>query len=155
MRLRFKATLLSTIGLYFAMSNPTMADPFATCPSKAFLVQTSVAQLYGVNIVTGNSPLLSSDMVTTDKLNAMGFSVHDQYLYAWSYEHKTLARIGNDYQVEALSVTNVPDRAFFVGDVSVAENRYYMYPRDTGYGLFSIDLNPASPDYLNVVKRID
>ncbi len=155
MRLRFKATLLSTIGLFFALSNPTMADPFATCPSKAFLVQTSVAKLYGVNLVTGSSPLLSSDMGTTGKLNAMGFSVHDQYLYAWSYQHKTLARIGNDYQVEPLSVTNVPEKTFFVGDVSVAENRYYMYRRDTGYGLFSIDLNPTSPDYLNVVKRID
>lgn len=130
-------------------------EPFATCPSKAFLVQTSVAKIYGVNLVTGSSPLLAEDMGTTDKLNAMGFSVHDRFLYAWAYEHGTLARIGKDFQIVPLAISDLPNKNFYVGDVSVTENRYYMYSKSNGFGLYSIDLDAQSPDYLTAVKRVD
>ena len=62
------------------------ATPFTSCPSKAFLIQQSVAQLYGVNLVTGSYELLSDDLGTTNKINGFGFNFHDNYLYGWAYE---------------------------------------------------------------------
>ncbi|WP_269433012.1 hypothetical protein [Colwellia sp. TT2012] len=38
-------------------------------------MQQQVATLYGVNLVTGNYSLLSDDLGTTDKINAIGFKL--------------------------------------------------------------------------------
>ena len=84
-------------------------DPSASCPSAAYLVQKGVARLYDVDLVLGDYSLLTDDMFSdgsTGKLNAAGYSLHDHYLYAWSYPHTTLARIGSDLKVEPLPVTN-------------------------------------------------
>ena len=42
-------------------------------------------------------------MGTTNKLNALAFNFHDQYLYAWSSEYSEPVRIDNTYQVKALT----------------------------------------------------
>ena len=60
--------LLSSLFLLL-MTYQVSAIPFSSCPSKAFLIQQSVAQLYGVNLVTGNYELLSDDLGTTGKIN--------------------------------------------------------------------------------------
>jgi hypothetical protein len=61
------------------------AVPFESCPSKAFLIQQTTAQLYGVNLVRGNYDLLADNLGTSDKINAVGFSFHNNYIYAWGY----------------------------------------------------------------------
>ena len=75
------------------------ADAFDSCPSQAFLMQDTTAQLYGVNLVTGNVDLLSSNLGTNDRINGFGFSNHDRYLYGWGYQNNTIVRIGNNYQI--------------------------------------------------------
>jgi len=147
--------ILISLYLGFASLNAQAGDPFSTCPSKAFLVQDTTARLYGVNLVSGNAPELTSDMGTSSKVNGFGFSVHDQYLYGWGYEAGTLVRIGSDYQVEPLSITNSPGGNFFVGDVSVQENAYYFYKKGASTGLYRIPLDAASAEYLAVNQVID
>lgn len=117
---------------------PTLADPFAECPIEAFLVQDRYAQTYGVNLGTGYYELLATDMGTNSKLNAAGFSYHDAYLYAWSYEFGAPARIGDDYKIEPLNVSGLPETSFYVGDVSVQDNAYYVYRPGSSYGLYRI-----------------
>jgi LruC domain-containing protein len=141
--------------LFLLLSSGLKAAPFATCPSKAFLVQQSVATLSGVNLVSGNTLNLSEDMGTTDKLNAVGFSIHDQYLYGWSYEYQTLARIGQNYQVEPLAVSHAPLTSFFVGDVSSQENTYFAYRKGASFGLYGISLDSDSPNYLQAIRIAD
>ncbi|MDO6761917.1 LruC domain-containing protein [Agarivorans sp. 1_MG-2023] len=131
---------------------------FSSCPTQAFLVQQNVAQLFGVNLATGYYQTLSEDMGTTGKLNAIGFNLHDDYLYAWSYQHKTLARIGNDYQVEPLTLDwngFASDVSFYVGDVAVENNAHYLYRSGSAYGLFRVSLDSADADYLSMQRVID
>ena len=146
-------SIVLVIGLFgwaFAWS-----APFNTCPSKAFLVQDTTARLYGVNLVTGSYQQLSGDLGTTGKINGFGFSFHDQYLYGWGYEYGEVIRIGNDFQVERLPVASLPQTNFFVGDVALASNHYYVYKKGADFGLFRISLDPLDGQYLNAVRIVD
>lgn len=118
-------------------------------------MQDTTAQLYGVNLVTGNVDLLSSNLGTNDRINGFGFSNHDRYLYGWGYQNNTIVRIGNDYQIEPLTVTNKPGANFFVGDVALTENAYYLYKKDSQYGLYRVSLDEDDVDYLDMQRVID
>ena len=131
------------------------AAPFESCPSKAFLMQQTVAQLYGVNLVTGDYSLLSGDLGTDDKINAIGFNFHDNYIYGWGYEWGTLVRIGSDYQAIPITLENNSGVNFFVGDVALNENSYYFYKKGSSYGLYKVSLDEESDDYLKVNNVID
>lgn len=131
------------------------AEPFESCPSNAFLMQQAVAQLYGVNLVTGDYSLLSDNLGTTDKINAVGFNFHDNYIYGWGYEWGTLVRIGNDYQATPITLENNPVTNFYVGDIALNENSFYFYKKSSEYGLYKVSLDEGSDEYLKVIKIIN
>ncbi len=144
------------IGLLFTvLSFQAESAPFSSCPSKAFLIQDTVAKLYGVNLVTGGYGLLSNDLGTTSKINGFGFNFHDNYLYGWGKQWETLVRIGNDYQAESLTVSNKPNTSFYVGDIALDENAYYMYRPGGSYGLYKIVLDESDVDYLVSTRIVD
>ena len=144
------------VATLFALSScHVAADAFDSCPSQAFLMQDTTAQLYGVNLVTGNVNLLSSNLGTNNRINGFGFSNHDRYLYGWGYQHNTIVKIGNDYQIEPLTVTNKPGANFFVGDVALSENAYYLYKKGGNYGLYRVSLDEADSDYLDMQRVTD
>jgi len=101
------------------------AAPFTQCPIEAFLIQDTVAKAYGVRLGTGYYQLLSDDLNTNNRLNGVGFSVHDAYIYGWNYATRSPGRMGSDYQIEALTATGLPNSDFYVGDVSVTDNAYF------------------------------
>lgn len=140
-------TLIVLLMLLF-FSQTVSADPFSACPSDAFLVQDTVAKLYGIDLATGHYQLLSSDMGTTGKLNALAFNTHDNYLYAWNYQGSTVTRIDNAYQVSDLDLIGFEGKGFYIGDIAIDSNTYYVYKPGASAGLYSISLDPASPDYL-------
>lgn len=144
---KFITRPLAIISL-FAYSALNHAAPFNDCPTEAFLVQDQVARIYGVNLATGYYEELSNDMGTNGKINAMGFNFHDNYLYAFGYEAGTIVRIGADFIAEPLSVSGLPNTSFYVGDVSISRNSYYMYRSGSSYGLYRVDLSEDSSDYL-------
>ena len=151
-----KRVFCSLLIYLITVSSVLNATPFSACPSKAFLMQKEVAQLYGLNLVTGSYELLSGDLGTTSKINAVGFNFHDNYIYGWGYEWSTVVRIGDDYQAQDLSLVNLPAELsgvnFYVGDVSISENSYYFYRKGSSYGLYKVVLDSDSSDYLEVTK---
>ena len=72
----FRSLILAA---FATLPQVSSADSFTSCPSEAFLVQAKPAKLYGVDLSTGSYELLSDDMGTNGKLNAMSFSFHDQF----------------------------------------------------------------------------
>lgn len=164
-------TYLSVAGILTVGSQVHAGDPFidpddssAACPSAAYLVQKGVARVYDVDLVLGDYALISDDMFndgTSGKLNAAGYSVHDHYLYAWSYPHSTLGRIGNDFKVEPLPLTGAatdtgsPTSNYYIGDVATSSGDFahYVYKPGNGSsdqkGLWRIELsdNGTDPQY--------
>lgn len=128
---------------------------FQTCPSKAFLTQGTLPSTYSVNLITGDYNAIAVDHGTDRPLNAVGFNSNDGFMYAWSYEYNQPARIHNDWQIEPLSGVNITDSNYFVGDVSIVQNKYFVYRKGAGYGLYSIGLDPTATDYLQMVKVVD
>ncbi len=134
---------------------PAQAAPFETCPSKAFLIQQTHATLYGVNLATGYYSELSADLGTTDKINALAFNFHDDYLYGWGYEFGAPIRIDSNYQSTPLEVDDLPGINFYVGDIAVDHNAYYVYRSGTDYGLYRINLDAPAGSKLKAERVVD
>jgi LruC domain-containing protein len=126
------------------------AQPFDECPAEAFLIQDKLANLYSVQLATGFYEKSSPVDWNQQKMNALAFSVHDRYLYAFNYYYGTIARIGADFQVDPIPLSNLPDKGFYVGDIAVVENAYYLYRPGSNYGLFRVSLDEGSADYLQM-----
>lgn len=148
---------LAVAWLLIASSGVSAAQPFESCPSQAFLIQDTTPRLYGVDLATGYVALLADDLGTTGKINGAGFSYADAYIYGWSYEHQTLARLGGDFQLEPLALSPPLNDNYFVGDVTIDGSAYYSYKRGQGgsHGLWKISLDQASADYLQPQRVVD
>lgn len=131
------------------------AESFTECPAEAFLIQDKLANLYSVQLATGFYEKSSPVDWNQQKMNALAFSVHDRYLYAFNYYYGTIVRIGADFQVDPIPLTNLPAKGFYVGDISVIENTYYLYRPGSNYGLFRVSLDETSDDYLQIVNVVN
>lgn len=145
---------LLLLPLLFA-AQTAMADPFDTCPAKAFLTQGKVSQTFSINLVTGDYRSLAPDMGTKSSVNGLGFNPNDRFIYGWGYEYGLPVRVHSDFQVEPMNVTNIANSNFYVGDVSTVDNKYYVYRKGASYGLYSIGLDPDAEDYNKMVKVVD
>ncbi|MPW36431.1 LruC domain-containing protein [Vibrio sp. B1Z05] len=129
------------------------ASSFETCPSKAYLFQANPVQVYGINLVTGQTALLQSDTGLDANINGVGFDFDSRYIYGYDTSNKQLVRLGEDFQAEVLNTVGLPtDHTFYVGDV--ANNVYFLYRK--GKGLFKVDLAPLDndPNAQLLVERI-
>ncbi|WP_375754017.1 LruC domain-containing protein [Vibrio sp. HN007] len=130
-----------------------ISAPFDTCPSKAYLFQATPVQVYGVNLVTGNTTLLQGDTGLNANINGVGFDFNSRYIFGYDTTNRAIVRLGKDFQAETLNTNGLPtDHTFFVGDVF--EQHYYLYRK--GKGLFKIDLRPldSDPNAVLDVERI-
>ncbi|WGV98148.1 LruC domain-containing protein [Vibrio sp. YMD68] len=116
--------------------------PFDTCPSEAYLFQSKPVQVYGVNLVTGETNLLQANTGTVGNINAVGFDYDDRYIYGYDTTYKQVVRLGQDFQSETLNVSGLPIYTFYVGDVY--NHVFYLYRKNEG--LFKIDLSPLDSD---------
>ncbi|WP_435276027.1 LruC domain-containing protein [Psychrobium sp. nBUS_13] len=133
----------------------TQATPFTDCPTEAFLVQDKIANLYGVQLATGFYEKISPTDWGQEKMNALAFNVHDRYLYAFNYYYGTIVKLDSNYQLTVIPVEDMPNKGFYVGDIAVAENVYYLYRPGNDYGLFRIPLDESAPDYLQMTKVVN
>ena len=73
---------LSVIAAGLTASSVSMAGPFTSCPSDAYLIQGKPASVYSVDLVTGNNNLETASFgLGQSGFNAAGFSENDGYLY--------------------------------------------------------------------------
>ena len=128
------------------------AQPFGECPTEAFLIQDKISNLYGVQLATGYYQKISPQNWGQEKMNALAFSIHDRYLYAYNYYYGTLVTIDEQLTVTPLWLTGLPNMGFYVGDIALTENSYYLYRPGGNYGLYRIALAPTDPDYLTAQR---
>ncbi|MEO9494807.1 MAG: LruC domain-containing protein [Vibrio splendidus] len=134
---------ITTLSLLLSAPLVANAAPFDTCPSKAYLFQSTPVQVWGVNLVTGSTTLLEDDTGMSANINGVGFDFQDRYIYGYDTTNKRLVRLGQDFQAEVINASGLPtDYTFYVGDVY--DHVYYLYR--TGKGLFTVDLSPLDSD---------
>ena len=154
MKSSINALFINTL-LFSGSSLAQASLPFSECPSRAFLIQDNVAKVFGVNLATGSYELLEDSMGTQGKLNATGFNPHDYFIYGYSNEFQAPVRIDSGFQVEPLAVVGFPNTNFYVGDISLQANTYYLYHPNNSIGLYKISLDPESSDYLVATQVIN
>ncbi|CZF83094.1 hypothetical protein GCE9029_03633 [Grimontia celer] len=135
------------LSVLFAFSvnaeTPASVEPFDTCPSKAFLFQSSPSKVYGVNLVTGGYSTLAETTGLNTHINAVGFNQSDRYIYGFDYDNEVVIRIGQNYVGEQLTVNGLPNNTKFIsGDVH--DQVYYLHRRELG--IIKIDLSPLESD---------
>lgn len=145
--------LLAVSALFVAQS--VMSAPFDSCSPQAYLTQGKVPQTFSINLVSGEYRIETSDMGTRETVNGTGFNPEDNYIYGWGYESGAPVRIHNNFQIEKLDVKNITNKNFYVGDVHPFNNKYYVYRSGVNYGLYSIQLDSAAADYLQMTRIID
>ena len=129
--------ILLLVSLLF--STKLLANPFDTCPSKAYLFQGKPVAVYGVNLVTGSYSVLQSDTGLNANINGVGFDEEDRYIYGFDTTNYNVVRLGENFQATTLSVSGLPaSTTFYIGDVY--EHYYYIYRK--GSGFYKIDLSP-------------
>ncbi|PSB78283.1 hypothetical protein C5F61_08860, partial [Photobacterium damselae subsp. damselae] len=62
-----------------SIAHASYGEAFDSCPSTAFLMQGTPTTVYGVNLTTGSSQTLQTDVGMTGNLNAVGFNETDNY----------------------------------------------------------------------------
>ncbi|CAH0529976.1 LruC domain-containing protein [Vibrio hippocampi] len=126
-------------------SHLSQADPFDTCPEKAYLFQSNPVQVYGVNLATGTTNLLQGDTGLDANINGVGFDFDNRYLYGYDTSNRQLVRLNKEFKAQTLNTTGLPTgHTFYVGDVH--NSVYYLYRK--GKGLFTVDLSPLEADPL-------
>ena len=138
---------------FFTFTGSVYSAPFDTCPSKAYLFQSTPVEVWGVNLVTGSTTLLEDDTGLNANINGVGFDFDDRYIYGYDTTNRRLVRLGQDFQAEVLNTSGLPtDHTFFVGDVY--NHVYYLYRK--GKGLFTVDLSPldSDPNATVIVNKI-
>lgn len=152
---KIKLNILFALSATSILATDLNATPFTECPTEAFLIQDKLANLYGVQLATGFFEKISPTDWGEEKMNALAFSTHDNYLYAYNYYYGSIVRIGSDNQVEPLALTNPPNKGFYVGDISLSENAYYLYRPGSSFGLYRISLDPDNADYLTMINIVN
>ncbi|MEZ8099975.1 LruC domain-containing protein [Vibrio bivalvicida] len=143
MQIKRTAHQIAMVAVALTSSSMVMAEiPFSECPTQAFLIQnpTGTPVAYGVNIDVGSYITLDSNL-GLDKLNGVGYSKHDDFIYGWDYGVASLSRIDSTFTKTLLNVSKPAGAptSIYVGDVSLDENAWYGYRPN--YGLYRIDLD--------------
>ena len=145
--------------LLLTISSLTVAAPFETCPTKAFLFQGRPTIVYGVNLVSGTDIILQNDVgnlageSSAGNVNGVGFDDYIdltgtsyRYLYGFNTSSYKFVRLDSNFQQTELAVTNQPSGTFYVGDVY--DHHYYFYRKNKGF--YKMNLDDSASNYLDV-----
>ncbi len=145
--------------LLLTISSMTVAAPFETCPTKAFLFQGRPTIVYGVNLVSGTDIILQNDVgnlageSSAGNVNGVGFDDYIdltgtsyRYLYGFNTSSYKFVRLDSNFQQTELAVTNQPSGTFYVGDVY--DHHYYFYRKNKGF--YKMNLDDSASNYLDV-----
>ena len=127
------------------------SPPFKTCPSDAFLAQKRPTDLYGVNLVTGNTYVLANNW--NAYTNGIGFSLLDNYVYGYDAGNNNghINSIDSAFNIVSLPVQGLGNVGAFVGDVSIDG---YLYLGTSGNKMWVVDVNPQRTTYLHRTKTV-
>ncbi len=149
------------IAPHMAQAQALEEGAFPACDATAYLTQGHLSRTYAVDLESGDYKLAVGfhesqtlpQYAWTRKasLNALGFNPNDGFAYGWSQFHKQPVRVYNDWSVEPLDVDVNGQSYIDAGDVSIPENKLYLYSRNgSNAGLYAVDLDKDSETYLKM-----
>ncbi|KAF3912390.1 Zonadhesin [Arthrobotrys entomopaga] len=130
----------ATVITYVKPSPSVVTGPTFQCAKEGYI--TADKSLLKVNILTGVNTTVRSVLNGGIAVNALGYNVLDNYLYAMEGSTGTILRIHSDGTVKRLTTNS--NWSSIIGDVDIF-GRYWIA---SGAGQFNIlDLRPGSSTY--------
>jgi hypothetical protein len=126
------------------------------CANFGYLFQSisgSGTDFLSVNLQTGASTTLYTDITTSPAaINAIGYNVTDNHIWgsALSIAPYNVARIGANGIPVYFTIAGLPSSGYNVGTVD-DNGVLYLYTSGTT-DIYRVDVNPASPTYLNLLS---
>lgn len=134
------------------------ADPTAfSCDPFAYLFKNqgvlNPSDVLRVDLASGESTTAGQ---LTDTVNAVGYNVLDDYMYAWDLTTKELVRISNDLSLTQLGVpTGIADGditdGFQTGDVDSSGHYWVLNGNKVSTTIYEIDLTVSPPAVLQSI----
>jgi len=125
---------------------------FATCDTRAFLFQSSPTDVFSVDLVTGGSLQVGTD-ISPVNINAVGYNPLDNYVYGMdsAASGTGLIRVGSDFSVQTLGFpAGLPNSlGFNIGEFD--NNGHYWINQGATGNVYEVDLKPGSATYFQVV----
>ncbi|GAA0564852.1 hypothetical protein GCM10009415_54320 [Chitinophaga japonensis] len=137
----------------------TPVQPVFDCISATgYLVRDNPADMYLVDISTGAVTLAKDNLLggANAGMNAMGYNVTDNLLWAARNGTNQVVRIGSDWSVQAFAIAGLPASGNFnTGDID-SDGILYLYAGSPGTSttIYRVDVNPASPGYLKALPPL-
>jgi hypothetical protein len=128
------------------------------CANFGYLFQSisgSGTDFLSVNLQTGVYTTLYTDITTSPAaINAIGYNVTDNHIWgsALSIAPYNVARVGANGVPVYFTIPGLPSSGYNVGTVD-DNGVLYLYTSGTT-DIYRIDVNPASPTYLNLLSPI-
>ncbi|TPX06867.1 uncharacterized protein E0L32_002363 [Thyridium curvatum] len=119
--------------------------PTLECDRYGYLIQA--AYLYRVNIETGATEPVGTELIPGASINALGYNALDNYLYGLDNNNHNIVRISNNgtaQNVVGVTVQSV------VGDI---DNEGCYWVLDSAYKYYKFDLKPGSSTYGTVLDQ--
>lgn len=129
--------------------------PAFECTTTAFLSQGAPANMYEVDVTTGENEIVAPNFYP-ENINAIGYNPLDNYIYGWVTSGpeagRGIARVGSDHVVEFLGLpSNWGDfglgTTHHIGELD-NDGHYWM---SNGTYWVEIDLAPGSDTYMQVL----
>ena len=147
-KLSLKLTIIIA-GIILPFGISAQAEPF-NCDYNAYLFQYN--DIYALDLASGSSYLVAEN-ITPGNVNGVGYNATDGYLWGYlSTPSSTIVRIGKDYTVNQYTIPELPTGNKYVGDIS-PDGVYYFKAGGSSY--FKVDINPASPTYLEYLGAFE
>lgn len=157
----------------------TTSSPLSCAPNQAYLVvgdegyvgtgcggmnAHSVLTTYDISTgaTTSSTQLLQDFNGPRTTINNLGYNPTDNYLWGFRFGTNQLVRIGTGNTVDFFAIEGLPDQCpagtqfdvennfFHAGDIS-ADGVMYLLNGQNGTQLYRVDVNPASPNYLQLI----
>ncbi|SEJ00577.1 Por secretion system C-terminal sorting domain-containing protein [Dyadobacter sp. SG02] len=122
--------------------------PAFTCDGNSpfYMIQGSPSALYSYDPRTSTATLIKDQIisgVTNTALSALGYNVHDNYLWAHRSGTNEIVRIGSDGTYDSFAISGLPAATYVAGDVTPS-GVMYLYNTATG-DIERVDLTPTPP----------
>lgn len=150
------AAIVALSAMFVAAPKPTTktnAAPFSACNTHGLLYQYpdgNNTTVFAIDMVTGQSDPPATPTPTPQisgrTINAVGYNVHDNFVYGWDNTADNLVRIHEDFTVEDLTITGFTTTTnIIIGDVD--ENGHYWFidgnGSSNGQDYYAIDVNTS------------
>lgn len=142
-RLLFSVVAIAALSAVFVAApksaTTTNAAPFSACNTHGLLYQYpdgNNTTVFAIDMVTGQSDPPATPTPTPQisgrTINAVGYNVHDNFVYGWDNTANNLVRIHEDFTVEDLTITGFTTTTnIIIGDVD--ENGHFWFIDGNGH----------------------